>query len=186
VGSTPSTPGTGLALEAGLGFRLSRLARILRRDWVDELSALSLTPPQAAVLRGVAGSPGCSLRALARRLETDPMNAKRCVDELEQRDLVHSAHRSGDRRPRTLTLSNSGRMLADRVDVLVRGQEHRLYASLGPVRLQRFEAAITRLESTLLLRRDPAAETDADRVADPAGPRTGPTKGHPAPASGRP
>lgn len=142
--TTPDVP-----LQAGLGFRLSRLTRALRRIWADELSELGLSPPQAAVLRGVAGNPGCSLRALARILATDPMNAKRCVDELEQRGLIRSGSRPGDRRPRTLALTEDGRALAHAVDGLVRDQESWMNSELSPVERDRLEAALTKLEVAL-------------------------------------
>ena len=89
-----------LPLEGGLGFRLDRLVRALRAGWAAELAGIGLTPPQAAVLRGVAGADGVSVRALARRLGGDPMNVKRCADELEQRSLLRSGTDAGDRRPR--------------------------------------------------------------------------------------
>ncbi len=136
-------------LEAGLGFRLSRLTRTLRAEWAGQLEELGLTPPQAAVLRALAGRPGCSLRALARLLGTEPMRAKRCVDELERRDLVQSAHRGGDRRPRSLQLTGAGEALAQRVDVLVQRQEGHLDAALGAERRGHLEAALAALETVL-------------------------------------
>ena len=63
----------------GVGFRLSRISRTLRSQWAEELSDLELSPPEAAVLRGLAEHPGCALRELARLLASDPMSAKRCV-----------------------------------------------------------------------------------------------------------
>lgn len=157
--STPRTSprqrrGDLLALESGLGFRLSRLARALGADWSRQLAVLSLSPPQAAVVRGVAGRPGCSLRALARVLGTDPMRVKRCVDELEAHGLLQSAHRGEDRRPRGLELSAAGRAVVERIDALVRRQEQQLGSVLGGDRRTCLEEALTSLE--LLLGLTPA------------------------------
>lgn len=140
-----------LPLEAGLGFRLSRLARALRAEWSAQLAELSLTPPQAAVLRGVAGFPGCSLRALARVLGAEPMTVKRCVDELEARGLLESAHRGEDRRPRGLELSPAGRRSAERIDTLVRQQEQELDAVLGPAARAGLDRGLATLERHLAL-----------------------------------
>lgn len=162
-GARPSPPGlprAQLPLESGLGFRLSRLTRTLRSEWARQLAEVGLTPPEAAVLRGIAGRPGCSLRALARILGAEPMTAKRCVDGLEGRVLLESAHRGEDRRPRALELTSEGRALAERVDALVRLQEERLGAVLGPDRRARLEEALGALETDLGLRpadRPPAA-----------------------------
>jgi len=43
--STESRPGPGMAVQAWLGFRLSRVARTLGRAWAEELVRLHLSPP---------------------------------------------------------------------------------------------------------------------------------------------
>ncbi|MGC8511152.1 MAG: MarR family winged helix-turn-helix transcriptional regulator [Acidimicrobiales bacterium] len=145
-----------IPLEEGLGFRIGRLARALRQQWSRQLQALSLSPPQAAVLRGVHADPGCSLRGLARLLHADPMNVKRCVDDLERRGLVHSGHLDTDRRPRTLVLTSEGVALAHDVTDLVAAQQARLRASLAGPHLQAFTVGLERLESQFLGATPPA------------------------------
>lgn len=139
----------GLPLEAGLGFRIVRLARNLRASWGNELADLALTPPQAAVLRALAGQPGSSLRALARTLGADPMQVKRCVDELEDRRLVRSAHRGTDRRPRALALSPAGQALAAQVDLRALHQDQLISDALGPIRRRQLEGALAVMEDLL-------------------------------------
>ncbi len=136
-----------IALEDGLGFRIGRLSRVLRQQWSRQLQVLSLSPPQAAVLRGVFADPGCSLRGLARLLHADPMNVKRCVDDLERRGLVHSGHLDTDRRPRTLVLTPEGVDLARDVTDLVVAQQTRLRAAFSHQELEAFIAGLERLES---------------------------------------
>jgi len=177
--SPPDRPGDGLELESGLGFRLSRLTRTLRADWARQLEEVDLTPPQAAVLRGIAGRPGCSLRALARTLGAEPMRAKRCIDDLEHRGLVESAHRGGDRRPRALELTAAGRALARRVDTLVRLQELHLDVVLGPRRRGGLEEALSVLEADLGLHRvDRSAATAPEEPLNPMDHSSTPTKEH--------
>ena len=163
-----------LPLEAGLGFRLSRLARALRADWSAQLAELSLTPPQAAVLRGVAGLPGCSLRALARVLGAEPMTVKRCVDELEARGLLESAHRGEDRRPRGLALSPAGRLSAERIDTMVRRQEQELDAVLGPAARAGLDRALVALERLLGLHHAHPGSPDEGSAPDEAAGRCTP------------
>jgi DNA-binding MarR family transcriptional regulator/SAM-dependent methyltransferase len=152
-----------LQLTQGLGFRLSRLTRLLRARWARQLEELGLTPPQAAVLRGVAERPGCSLRALARTLGADPMKVKRCVDVLERRGLLRSAHRGTDRRPRALDLTPESLALASRVDTLVRAQEEHLAAVLGADGLSRIESALAALEADLGLSQAPERSARPER-----------------------
>ncbi len=138
-----------LPLRDGLAFRLSRVARTLRAQWAEALAPLQLSTAQAATLRAIADSPGQSLRALARTLATDPMNAKRCVDALERRGLLHSGHEGTPRRSRALRLTPEGQQLSDRVDRLAREQERRLGGWLGPEQVSGMRAALDRLEAAL-------------------------------------
>lgn len=175
----PGRRGDGLELESGLGFRLSRLTRTMRAGWAQQLEEVDLTPPQAAVLRGIAGRPGCSLRALARTLGAEPMRAKRCIDDLEHRGLVESAHRGGDRRPRALVLTAGGRALARRVDILVRQQELHLDVVLGPRRRAGLEEALTVLEADLGLHGvDRSASATPEEPLHPMNDSSTPTKEH--------
>jgi len=137
------------ALEAGLGFRLGRLARHLRREWAQELKPLGLSPPQAAVVRGVAAEPGCSLRGLARTLDADPMNVKRYVDELEQRALIRTGNLTTDRRSRVLLLTEAGENVAHDIARLVDTQQHWLTGSMSPEEARNLGVGLARLEARL-------------------------------------
>jgi len=177
-----SVPSVGLPmpplLESGLGFRLSRVTRTLRAGWARQLEELDLTPPQAAVVRGVAERPGGSLRALARTLGAETMRTKRCIDELERRGLVESAHGGGDRRPRAPELTAAGRELAARIDALVRLQERHLDEVLGAGRRAGLDAAITALEADLDL---PPADRapESPRTSGPVATTSGPDAARP-------
>ena len=160
-----------LPLAQGLGFRMSRLARTLRRTWAEELAGLGITPPQAAALRGIAQTPGCSLRSLARTLGTDPMSAKRCADELESLGLIRSERLPEDRRPRTLTITDSGLAVAGIVDVHVRHQEAQFNTQLSPGERTQFDITLTRLEEGLGI------------VGPPPAPQDGPTESGESPRS---
>ncbi len=77
------------------------------------------------------------------------MKVKRCVDDLEGRGLLQSAHRGADRRPRALELTPESLALAARIDSLVRAREEHLAAVLGTDRLSGIESALGALESDL-------------------------------------
>jgi DNA-binding MarR family transcriptional regulator len=155
-----AAPDQHVALRDGLGFRLGRVARGLRQSWAEDLHPLGTTPPQVAVARGVAETPGCSLRALARVLGTDPTNAKRCVDELRQRGLLTSKDRTGDRRPLGLALTDAGHAFVGEVEHLVRMQEERIQGALGPSGCRELADALGKLEHLLGL------DGDADQLRD--------------------
>ena len=148
-GVAGSDAGGPMALSEGMGFRIGRLARTLRRSWTEQLVDLDLTPPLAAVLRGVAESPGVSVRALARTIGTDPMSIKRCADELESRGLLASGQRDGDRRPRTLTLTSRGTLTVSTIDQRLRLQEATFDTAFDEGERAAFEALLARLERAL-------------------------------------
>jgi MarR family transcriptional regulator for hemolysin len=155
-----STRGVKLLAE-GLGFRFNRLSRTIRRSWTEELSGLGLTPPLAAVLRGVTECPGVSVRALARTLSTDPMSAKRCADELEELGLLRSGSAVGDRRPRTLTITPAGRTLVKKVNQRLVVQERFFDTVLSPSERAALDGVLGRLEGAFGIGSELAAPMDA-------------------------
>ncbi|MHB1208176.1 MAG: MarR family winged helix-turn-helix transcriptional regulator [Acidimicrobiales bacterium] len=148
-----------LTLEQSVGFRLSRVARARKSAWSEELDALEVTPAQASALRAIVECPDLSLRALARTLGTDPMSAKRCIDDLETRDLVKSTNAPGDRRPRVLNATRSGRTLAQEIDRRVRLHEASLREVLSTQEYETLVTVLSRLEEHLKL--DGASHTQA-------------------------
>ncbi len=145
-------------LARGVGFRLSRISRTLRRQWAQELADLQISPPEAAMLRGIAEHPGSALRELARILASDPMSAKRCVDGLERRGLVASGHRGNDRRSRTLSVTTEGLTLVAELNERIRLRERRLARLLEREDLDAFERVLNRLEGALHIDQPPAPE----------------------------
>ena len=135
-----------VALEDSAGFRLSRLVRVRRERWANQLRTLGLTPPQAAILRAARDHRGQSLRALARTLNTDAMSVKRCVDELESRGWLATATREDDRRVRVADLTPRGEKLMRRLDELAHAQEWNLREQLSPAHYEFLVAVIARLE----------------------------------------
>lgn len=143
-----------LGLEEGLGFRLSRLARLMRAAWAAQLTGLGLTPPQAAILRGVAEHPGSSIRCLARLLGTDAMSVKRGADELERHGLLVSGSLTGDRRPRILQPSERGAEVLIEIAALAQQQE-RVFEVLDPAQRRHLTEALTALEGAAGIGTDP-------------------------------
>jgi len=161
-GRTPA-PATGphaVALQESLGFRLDRVQRTLRSGWAADLASLGLTPPLAAMLRGVRQHPGTSVRGLARLLGADAMTVKRGVDELETRQLVRTTTRVGDRRPRCLEVTRRGASVAARVDERARARES-VFDTLTPELRRSFGDVLATLERALDL-------GDGPEAADPA------------------
>ncbi len=148
--SQSATPASNpISLEDGAGFRLSRIARIRRSRWAEQLNALGLTPGQVSILRGAKDHSRQSLRSLARTLGTDAMSVKRCVDELETRGLLHSGNAPDDRRPRVVNLTKSGLRLVAQLEKMVAQQEAHLKSYFSSDEYGQLLVVLDRLEQGL-------------------------------------
>lgn len=149
LGKRGAQTGKPITLEDGAGFRLSRVARIRRSRWAEQLDSLGLTPAQASILRGASDNSTQSLRSLARTLGTDAMSVKRCVDELETRGFLSSGSAPDDRRPRVVNLTRSGKKLVGVLEDLVAQQEENLRAFFSPSEYNQLLMVLDRLEQGL-------------------------------------
>ncbi len=161
--SVPVEERPDTSLEAGLGFRLGRTHRAIRGAWEARIADLGLRSPQASVLRAVSEQPGTSLRELARRLRTDPMNAKRLADGLEDAGLLVSAADPADRRRRVLRPTDAGLVLSREIQGRALEWGATLEAIIGPGDAARLSLILARIEdgvAALPDLRPPAGEAD--------------------------
>ena len=136
-------------LESALGFRMGRAHRSLREAWGERIADLGLSPPQAAMLRAICEQPGSGLRELARRVRTDPMNAKRLADHLEQVGLVRSMNDTSHRQRRDLAPTEAGLALAKQVAERAAVWDRRLSRLLGAAQVEQLQRLLQRLEDVL-------------------------------------
>jgi len=149
------------ALEDSLGFSLGRAHRLLREAWERQIAELGLSAPQSAALRAICEQPGAGLRALARYLRTDPMNAKRLADHLEARALVRSSSGPSHRQRRELGPTEAGRSLAHEVARRASAWELHLVDLLGQADLRQLRRLLKKLESALSAAAPPAQSPPA-------------------------
>ncbi|NNN14112.1 MAG: winged helix-turn-helix transcriptional regulator [Acidimicrobiaceae bacterium] len=157
-------PDASHLLEGGIGFRLSRITRNLRHTWSCRLKPLGISPPQAAIIRGLSNFSEISLRELARLLGADPMNVKRCVDDLESLQLVKSGTNEDDKRQRILTLTKCGQGLADKINQLAKVQEQWLRTAIPSDDLTPFLDALKSLEVLLAISSSTKVDNSAGQI----------------------
>jgi DNA-binding MarR family transcriptional regulator len=137
------------SLEAGLGFRLGRAHRLLREEWEREIADLGLSAAQAAMLRSICEESPTGLRQLARRMTTDPMNAKRLADHLESAGLVRSMDDPSHSQRRDLAPTQVGLAVAGQLANRATAWNRRLSRRMGAVELDQLRRLLARLEETL-------------------------------------
>lgn len=143
--------------------------RVLKETWERQIAGLGLSAPLAAMLRAICEQPGSGLRELARRMRTDPMNAKRLVDHLEQEGLVTSSGTASHAQRRELNPTADG--LARAAGLVERSTVFRrqLAQLLGEAELEQLQHLLVRLEDVLVdgparpwPRGEPTAAGDAE------------------------
>lgn len=82
----------------------------MRQHFAERVAELDLTPPQAHLLRELAGGP-CAMGELAAQLHCDASNVTGLADRLEHRGLVERRSAPGDRRVKVLALTEAGEQL---------------------------------------------------------------------------
>jgi DNA-binding MarR family transcriptional regulator len=96
------------AIPVGVAFLLAQLGAHASGRFAERIAELDLTPPQAGLLRMLAGTPGRSQRELADQLGMPPSRFVPFADELEQRGLIERRRNPGDRRLYALYLTEQG------------------------------------------------------------------------------
>ncbi|TDD84064.1 MarR family transcriptional regulator [Actinomadura darangshiensis] len=96
------------AIPVGVAFLLAQLGAHGAARFAERIAELDLTPPQAGLLRMLAGAPGRSQRELAGRLGMPPSRFVPFADELEERGLIERRRNPGDRRLYALYLTEKG------------------------------------------------------------------------------
>jgi DNA-binding MarR family transcriptional regulator len=165
AGSTAPAGAGQAMLDAAIGFRLGRAYRTVRAGWEARIADLPLTGPQAGALRAVSERPGIGLRQLARRLGTDPMNAKRLADGLEAAGLLTSCHDPADRRRRVLDPTDRGVALSRELQQRSGEWTRTVESIVGPEDTARLWRILERLEAGIaaLAASDTDAGTGPDR-----------------------
>ncbi len=134
----------------GIGFRLSRISRILRTNWAIVLQEFDLSPPQAAILRVLLLEGAQGIRELGRALALDPMNLKRYLEILVQKGYVSMPPFAERGKKRMVSILPEGELAATLVLQKVNEQDLWFQKILGDEETDRLVALLSVLETQLL------------------------------------
>lgn len=105
----PSSERLQLILGAKLG--LLSAADRLRQNWGAHAAAVGLSPAQVTALLTLVPGEAVPMRSLAARLDSDASNLSVLIDRLERRGAVERRMDPGDRRVKSLALTQEGERL---------------------------------------------------------------------------
>jgi DNA-binding MarR family transcriptional regulator len=91
------------------------LVERMRSHFEASIAEFDLSPPQAKALRFLAATGPAPMREVAASLHCDASNVTGIIDRLEARGLVERRSGPGDRRVKTLVLTDAGRELSARL-----------------------------------------------------------------------
>jgi MarR family transcriptional regulator, organic hydroperoxide resistance regulator len=96
-----------------LGAKLGLLSAAdrLRQNWGAHAAAVGLSPAQVTALLTLVPGEAVPMRSLAARLDSDASNLSVLIDRLERRGAVERRTDPGDRRVKSLALTQEGERL---------------------------------------------------------------------------
>lgn len=111
-------------IERSIGFLLAKAHQRMFAWFREELAPYNVTPPQFAVLSFLAQGDGISQTELSEKTEIDRTTLGGLIDRLEQTGGVRREPDPHDRRAHLIFLTDSGRMLQERlVQVAIRARQ---------------------------------------------------------------
>lgn len=99
--------------QAPLGYLIHEVARLMKRRFEDEASMQGITLPQWRTLAQIATFDCITQRAIAEKIDTDPMTVSGILDRLEKRGLIERYPDPSDSRAKLARLTPAGGELFD-------------------------------------------------------------------------
>jgi DNA-binding MarR family transcriptional regulator len=92
-----------------------------------------------------ATNPGATQRLIAEKLDMSEASAGRLIDRLEAEGLLERRERQDDRRARAVFLTEAANPLLQRMGMVARAREERMFRGMEPEELARMSALIDKL-----------------------------------------
>lgn len=132
-----------------LGFLVTDVARIMRREFDCRARRIGVTRSQWRTLVIVSRNEGCNQGMLADRMEVEPISVARMIDRLEEAGLLERRRDPSDRRAWRIYLTPAAQPLLEQLRKI--GEELHEDAMHGLTGTQRtdLEAMIARIRDNL-------------------------------------
>ena len=127
------------------GFLVRRLHQIHVAMFLQECAAENVTPIQFGLLSVVLDEPGCDQITLAEKLGIDRTNIADVIRRLERRGWIKRTTNATDRRMRSVSLTDQGRMFVSRTHTKMQRAQERLLSPLNEKERAEFVNLLQRL-----------------------------------------
>jgi MarR family transcriptional regulator, lower aerobic nicotinate degradation pathway regulator len=112
------------------GYLLARLGEASRRRFARALQGQNLHPRDFGVMTLIDSQPGSTQQQLHEMTGIDPSSMVAVIDELESVGLAERRPHPGDRRARTIYLTEQGKAALEQVQGLAAGLQEEMFAPL--------------------------------------------------------
>lgn len=131
------------------GFKLLDFARLYARRFHRRARALALDPIDCKTLLTLAHNQGVTQRRLADLASIDPVTMVRILDRLEAVDCIRRHPQPGDRRARSLAVTEKGASLLPEISRVVLEMQRATFSKLTEQEQQVLTRAMDRLIAIL-------------------------------------
>jgi DNA-binding MarR family transcriptional regulator len=139
---------TRLTLDTFLPYRLSYTSNLVSERIARSYRALfGLTIPEWRVIAVLGELQGISQQGICAKTRMDKVTVSRAAIALRQRGLIADAPHPADGRARSLSLSNAGRELYDRVVPKALELERAIFGQLSPSQAASFEKTLRQIDA---------------------------------------
>lgn len=135
--------------EQGLGFILSDISRLARKEFDRRVRSLELTRAQWLFLYHLARVPGCTQSELAERLQMERITVSRQAARLQERGWIERREHASDRRAYHLFLTRRAAPVLARLEAEAARFRHEYFAGLSPRRQAALIADLLLIRSNL-------------------------------------
>jgi MarR family transcriptional regulator for hemolysin len=136
--------------ERSIGFLLTDVSRLLRRDFDRRVRALDLTQAQWRAIAHLSREEGINQSALAERLEVKPITLARLIDRMETAGWVTRKADRADRRASLLFLTAKARPILTQLQAHAEGAIEDAMSGLPMARRRELVSALDCMKQNLL------------------------------------
>lgn len=136
--------------EESVGFLITDVARMLRRNFNRRAQGLGLSQSQWQALAHISRQQGINQVTLARNLELQPMTVARLIDKLQEQGYVARHPDPADRRAFRLYLTERAEPLLDRIWQLAGETKAEALQGLSDDERKRLLKSLGRMRQNLL------------------------------------
>jgi DNA-binding MarR family transcriptional regulator len=132
------------------GYLLARLGEASSRRFHKALEPEGLHPRHFGVMTMVAAQPGMSQHQLHEKTAIDPSSMVAVIDELQSLGLAERRQDPGDRRARTIYLTEQGELTLKRIRGLVAELQRDFFAPLSADERRELHALLRKLAGSAM------------------------------------